>query len=210
MGTAIIAPSKARRGNLLGVPQTACNVTCAVDCGPDVSRPRSRAAMSPGLLLRRGGMNGPPVLRDVDAPRHPDVGVLADVIEKSREPDGARRIAHEAHVHADRHHARMARALLVERVEAVADELEPLVRGPGLGDARILTCGAAALIGVAQYRDRPARITGMVLFVVISITFNPFIPLHLSRSAWFYLDLGTATILLLHLIYMRRALSQGV
>src|ERR1700694_4439030 len=37
--------------------------------------------------------------------------------------------------------------------------------------------------------------------------FNPFIPIHLNRAVWFYLDLGAATAFLAHFLLVRQKLT---
>jgi Family of unknown function (DUF6804) len=62
--------------------------------------------------------------------------------------------------------------------------------------ARIVTSGVAALIAFAGFFERPAVQAWSVPLVLIAVLFNPFLPVHLSRSTWFYLDLTTAVIAL--------------
>ena len=48
--------------------------------------------------------------------------LLLHVVEQSLQPGGAGGMADQAHVHADRHHLRLRRALLVQHVEGVAEK----------------------------------------------------------------------------------------
>jgi hypothetical protein len=70
---------------------------------------------------------------------------------------------------------------------------------------RILTCGFSILIAVLSFRETGAAgKTWAVVFIVIAIAFNPFIPLRLSRFTWPYLDLGAAIALGVHLFFVRQ------
>ena len=64
---------------------------------------------------------------DVDAAGHPHTVVLLDVIEEPPKSRDAPWMADEPHVEPHRHHLRCGGAFLVEDVEGVADEAEPLV-----------------------------------------------------------------------------------
>src|ERR1051325_6528515 len=113
-------------------PTSVSSASCVCSTRPYALPSGFALSIAKELLLRLGGMNLAPVLSDIDPPRHPDVPMRRNVIEEADEAGGTRRVTHEAHVHAYRHHARMTRALLVEHVEAVADKFEPLARGAGL------------------------------------------------------------------------------
>src|SRR5260370_13842952 len=69
---------------------------------------------------------------------------------------------------------------------------------------RIVTCGASVLIAVAGMQERAVVQTLTILLLAIAVLFNPFIPFHLNRSVWFYLDLGAATAFLGHLVLVRQ------
>jgi hypothetical protein len=71
---------------------------------------------------------------------------------------------------------------------------------------RILTCGFCTLIAVLSFRGAAGK-TWAVVFIVIAIAFNPFIPLRLSRFTWPYLDLGAAIALGAHLFFVRQKLA---
>src|SRR5947207_11031419 len=73
--------------------------------------------------------------------------------------------------------------------------------------ARIVTCGTAALIALAGFHERPAVQAWSVLLALIAVLFNPFVPIHLTRSIWFYLDSGTAALFIAHLIFVRQRLG---
>lgn len=68
---------------------------------------------------------------------------------------------------------------------------------------RIVTCGAAIWIAIVGFRENGGRSFWSVLFALLAALFNPLIPIHLHRSIWFYLDLATAALFLLHLIIVR-------
>jgi hypothetical protein len=72
---------------------------------------------------------------------------------------------------------------------------------------RIVTCAVAALIAFVGFQDRPAMPMWSVLFALIAVLFNPFVPIHLTRPIWFYLDLITAAIFMAHLLFARLGLS---
>jgi hypothetical protein len=77
---------------------------------------------------------------------------------------------------------------------------------------RIVTCAAAVLIAVASWNERPAGQFWAVLFGGLAILFNPLIPIHLTRSAWFVLDIGAAAIFAAHFViirYIGRATEQN-
>ncbi len=72
---------------------------------------------------------------------------------------------------------------------------------------RIVTCGIAAVIAVVGFRDRPVVQAWSVLLALVAVLFNPFIPVHLARQTWFYLDLGAAAVFVAHLIFVRWSLT---
>ena len=73
---------------------------------------------------------------------------------------------------------------------------------------RIVTFGAAILIAVIGFKDRPVVPVWAILMVVIAGLFNPLLPVHLARSTWFYLDLGAALIFVAHLLVVRQGSAQ--
>ena len=68
---------------------------------------------------------------------------------------------------------------------------------------RIVTCGVAGVIAFAGFRDRPVVQAWSVLLALVAVLFNPFIPVHLARQTWFYLDLAAAAVFVAHLILVR-------
>ncbi len=68
---------------------------------------------------------------------------------------------------------------------------------------RIVTCGSAAVIAFVGFRDRPVVQAWSVLLALVAVLFNPFIPVHLARQTWFYLDLGAAAVFVAHLFFVR-------
>jgi hypothetical protein len=68
---------------------------------------------------------------------------------------------------------------------------------------RIVTCGSAALLAVVGFRERSSTQVWSILLSLIAVLFNPIVPIHLNRSAWFFLDLGTAGVFAAHLIFVR-------
>jgi hypothetical protein len=69
---------------------------------------------------------------------------------------------------------------------------------------RIVACGASVLIAIAGMQERAVVQTWTILLLAIAVLFNPFIPIHLNRAVWFYLDLGAATAFLGHLVLVRQ------
>jgi hypothetical protein len=69
---------------------------------------------------------------------------------------------------------------------------------------RIVTSGFAALIAFVGLRERPGMQTWAILLILIVVLFNPFVPVRLSRSTWFYLDLSTAGVFTAHLFLVRQ------
>jgi hypothetical protein len=73
---------------------------------------------------------------------------------------------------------------------------------------RIVTCGAAILIAVIGFKDRPSVSVWAILMVLIAILFNPLLAIRLDRATWFYLDLGAAIIFISHLFMVRQGFAQ--
>jgi hypothetical protein len=69
---------------------------------------------------------------------------------------------------------------------------------------RMVTCGVAAAIALSGFRDRPVS-QWAVPFALVAVLFNPFIPIHLPRQTWVYLDLGAAAMFAAHLVFVRCA-----
>ena len=72
---------------------------------------------------------------------------------------------------------------------------------------RIVTCGIAAWIAFVGFREDPATKAWSIALALIAVLFNPILPIHLDRSTWFYLDLGTAGVFVAHLIFVRQKLA---
>jgi hypothetical protein len=68
---------------------------------------------------------------------------------------------------------------------------------------RIVVSGTAGIIAFAGIRDRPVVQAWSVLLALVAVLFNPFVPIHLDRQTWFYLDLGAAAVFVAHLISVR-------
>lgn len=62
---------------------------------------------------------------------------------------------------------------------------------------RIVVSGAAALIAWREAQSGTTRAWFWV-FVATAIVFNPFIPIHLSRDIWFYIDLAIAGVFVVY------------
>lgn len=69
---------------------------------------------------------------------------------------------------------------------------------------RIVTCGVALLIAIVGFQERPTVHAWSLMFVGMAVLFNPFMPIHLNRTMWFYLDLGAAAIFVAHLVLVRQ------
>jgi hypothetical protein len=68
---------------------------------------------------------------------------------------------------------------------------------------RIVTCGISAVIAFVGFQDRPLIQVWSVLLALVGVLFNPFVPVHLNRQTWFYLDLVVAAVFVAHLIFVR-------
>lgn len=68
---------------------------------------------------------------------------------------------------------------------------------------RIVTCGVAAIIAFVGFRDHPVSQVWSVPLALVGILFNPFVPIHLYRQTWGYLDVGAAAVFAAHLIFVR-------
>jgi hypothetical protein len=79
-----------------------------------------RRAHAVALVAAGGRVVGDPVARDVEARRHPDVGVALHIIQKARQRRDAARPTDQATVQPHRHHPGMAgNAFGVEHVERI-------------------------------------------------------------------------------------------
>jgi hypothetical protein len=68
----------------------------------------------------------------------------------------------------------------------------------------MISCGVAAVIALGGFRDRPVSQWAVPL-ALVAVLFNPFIPIHLPRQTWVYLDLGAAAMFAAHLfLYVAR------
>jgi hypothetical protein len=69
---------------------------------------------------------------------------------------------------------------------------------------RIVVCGFAALLAYLAWEDEGvASRTWAIVFVLMTILFNPFAPIYLKRATWAYFDIGSALIFAAHLIFIR-------
>ncbi|NWG25894.1 MAG: hypothetical protein HXY30_16015 [Pseudorhodoplanes sp.] len=66
--------------------------------------------------------------------------------------------------------------------------------------ARIVVCAAAALLAYCEFNAGGSRRLFAAVFVLIAVLFNPIVPVHLTRSIWFYLDLIAAAVFAAHLL----------
>lgn len=68
---------------------------------------------------------------------------------------------------------------------------------------RIVVCSAGAYIAYVEYQRANKANHWCILFGVAAFVFNPIVPIHLERSLWALLNIGTALLFLFH----RRARS---
>jgi len=71
--------------------------------------------------------------------------------------------------------------------------------------ARIVTCVTAVLIAVLGFKEPPVIQAASIPLILVAVLFNPFLPIHLARGTWFYLDLVAAGVFLAHLVLVRRS-----
>ncbi len=64
---------------------------------------------------------------------------------------------------------------------------------------RLVVCGVAAWFATVGWNDRQVSRIWPVGFALIAVLFNPIMPVYLKRGTWFYLDILTAIIFLVHL-----------
>lgn len=64
---------------------------------------------------------------------------------------------------------------------------------------RLVVCGIAAWFAFVGWNDVEASHVWPVAFALIAVLFNPIVPVFLKRGTWFYLDIITAVIFLIHL-----------
>src|ERR1700733_7144626 len=110
------------------------------------------APVTSKVMLRAsalGGMMRVPVPRDLDSLAHPHLRMPEDVLEETRQPGDARRMADHARMQPDRHHLWLLGAFAIEPVESVA--VPPLVVGArGEGTRRVLRVVVGMRIGQRQ------------------------------------------------------------
>jgi len=70
--------------------------------------------------------------------------------------------------------------------------------------ARIVVCGAAALIAISRVQNERAQQVSLTVSVLIAVLFNPFVPMRLDRATWLYIDLGASVLFLTHLLLVRQ------
>jgi hypothetical protein len=57
---------------------------------------------------------------------------------------------------------------------------------------RFIICGTASLIAVSAYRQSLQQ--WVIVFGLIALLFNPFLPIHLDRSIWAIIDVACAVV----------------
>jgi uncharacterized protein DUF6804 len=68
---------------------------------------------------------------------------------------------------------------------------------------RIVVCGFAVLVFSQTWdSEAPTRVWPLV-FAGMAIVFNPLVPARLDRATWFYLDIGAAIAIAVHLVAVR-------
>jgi uncharacterized protein DUF6804 len=69
---------------------------------------------------------------------------------------------------------------------------------------RFVVCGFAALLAYLAWEgEGVASRTWAIVFGLMAILFNPFVPVYLKRATWAYFDIGCALIFAAHLIFIR-------
>lgn len=68
---------------------------------------------------------------------------------------------------------------------------------------RLATCGAAVFLAWTEY-DRGRSVTPWLIALAgVALLFNPIVPVHLNRHVWMYLNIGTASLFVLHMVVSR-------
>ena len=113
-------------------------------------------------------MGSDPVLRNVEAPGDPDALVLLHIVQETPEAGHSCRMADQALMQADRHHLGLCRAFLVEDVESVLYQAEPLVRVDHAGGVLAVVVGQR--IGHDQVRLALYGLPeGQLLAVIVAV-----------------------------------------
>jgi hypothetical protein len=68
---------------------------------------------------------------------------------------------------------------------------------------RIATCLACGILAWTCFAGQPSAPTWGIVLLGIAILFNPLIPVYLKRQTWFWIDLGSAAVILSHMIFVR-------
>ena len=74
---------------------------------------------------------------------------------------------------------------------------------------RVVVCVAAALLAFLAYRSSNELTIWCGLFAALAIVFNPFFPLHLTRSVWTILNLASAALFATHFFVSRNEPGVG-
>ncbi len=71
---------------------------------------------------------------------------------------------------------------------------------------RLAVCAAAVYCSWQEF-ENDVRGWGW-LFIVVAILFNPVAPIHLDRSVWFFLDLGSGVLFIASVVAWKRRNTQ--
>jgi hypothetical protein len=74
---------------------------------------------------------------------------------------------------------------------------------------RIVVCLTGLVIAGIDLKNRRQIGTCSAALTLIAILFNPVVPIHLTRTIWFYLDLVAAAVFIAHLAVLRTPLTSS-
>jgi hypothetical protein len=72
----------------------------------------------------------------------------------------------------------------------------------------MVVCGSAIFITYVSWKESENIISRLwaVMFGLISVLFNPFVPIYFKPTTWFRIDIGIAIIFAVHLVIARLGL----
>ena len=71
---------------------------------------------------------------------------------------------------------------------------------------RFCVCGAAAFLAYQQWTHDNAASKWVVIWGMIAVLYNPFVPVHLTREIWTTLNVATAVAFVAHFRILRHLL----
>jgi len=69
------------------------------------------------------------------------------------------------------------------------------------GPLRFAICACAALYAYAAWNENRIGKALAVAFVLLALLFNPVVPVRLSRSTWFYFNVGGAALFAVGMLF---------